>query len=478
MLAVGSDTTDRSDNSKEAAMGERIERDALGEVKVPEDALYGAETVRAAGNFQITGRLPRAALVRALAQIKEAAAGANAKVGALDGEIADAIARAAREVAEGKHADQFLVDPYQAGAGTSLHMNVNEVIANLAEELLGGRRGEHKRVHPNDHVNMGQSSNDVFPSATRVAVLAGSAGLLAALDQLAETFDGRAQAFAGIVKSGRTHLQDAVPITLGQEMAAYAAMIRRARQRLEETGRERVARLPLGGTATGTAFGAPDGYREEVVPRLAELTGLPLVSAEDLIEAVRNHGDLGEYGAALKATALAIGQITDDLRLLSMGPRTGLAEIKLPEVQPGSSIMPGKVNPSIPEMVNMVCMRVSGAEHTVALAVAGGQLDMNVMTPVIADELLEAIGLLAAAARTLAEKCVSGIEADEEQCRAYAEASLGLATALRPALGYAGAADVAVEAYRSGRTLKEVVREKGLLPEDQVDEVLEPARYT
>lgn len=458
-------------------MGERVERDALGEVRVPEDAYYGAETVRAAENFQVSGRRSHPALVRALALVKVAAAEANAAVGALEAEVAEAIARAAREVADGRFDDQFLVDAYQAGAGTSLHMNVNEVVANRAEELLGGALGRHQRVHPNDHVNLGQSSNDVFPTAIRIAVLTEGRRLLDALDALAAAFEDRAEAFAGVVKAGRTHLQDAVPITLGREMGAYAEMVRRARARLEETGRARVARIPLGGTATGTGFGAPEGYREEVVPRLAEVTGLPLLGADDLVEAVRNHGDLGEYAAALKAAALAVGQVADDLRLLSMGPRTGLAEFRLPEVQPGSSIMPGKVNPSIPEMVNMVCMRVSGAEHTVALAVAAGQIDMSVMTPVIADELLQAVGLLAAAARTLAGRCVMGIEADEERCRAYAEASLGLATALRPALGYAKAADLAMEAYRSGRTLEEVVRDSGLLPEEEIRRLLDPARY-
>src|SRR5205085_6818543 len=418
------------------------ERDALGEVRVPADAYYGAETVRAAENFKISGRPPRPALIRALAEVKVAAARANGAVGALPQDVADAVPRAAEEAAAGEHADQFLGDPYQAGAGTSTHMNVNEVVANRAEELLGGsgELGSHDRVHPNDHVNAGQSSNDVFPTALRIAVLEELPPVLDSVEALIGAFEDRATAFSDVVKAGRTHLQDALPVTLGAEFAAYAEMLRRSRDRIGATAEERLARLPLGGTAIGTGFGAAPGYRERALEELRSVTGLPLVGAENLLEAVRNLGDLADFAGALKSLALAVTQICNDLRMLSMGPRTGLAEFALPEVQPGSSIMPGKVNPSIVEMVNMVCLRVIGAEQTVSLAVAAGQLDMSVMTPVIADELLEVETLLANGLRTLAERCVSGIEADVERDRAYAEASLAMATALRPALGYDRAA--------------------------------------
>ena len=458
----------------------RIERDALGEVRVPRDAYYGAETVRASESFRITGRPPRPEIVRALVWVKIAAARANASVGALDADVADAIVRAGQEVARGELADQFLVDPYQGGAGTSTHMNVNEVLASRAEELLGvgpELRGRHTRVHPNDHVNMGQSSNDVFPTAVRLAVLTRAHGLLLALDGLIEAFDAKGDEFAGIVTSGRTHLQDAVPITLGKEFHAFAEMLRRTRIWLDRTGNERVARVPIGGTANGTGFGAAPGYREAVLPLLAEVSSVPVFGADDLVEIVRNHGDLGEFAAAMKSVAVALAQVCNDLRMMAMGPRTGLAEIRLPEVLPGSSIMPGKVNPSIVEMVTMVCMRVAGAERTVAAAVEAGQLDMTVMTPVIADELLEAEQLLERACATLAEKCVRGITADEERCRDYASASLGLATALRPLVGYERAADIATRAFREGRSVREVAEEEGVAPASELDEVLDPARY-
>jgi aspartate ammonia-lyase len=352
------------------------------------------------------------------------------------------------------------------------------VVANRAEELLGGsgERGSHDRVHPNDHVNAGQSSNDVFPTAVRVAVLEELPPVLDAIDELIEAFEDRAAAFADVVKAGRTHLQDALPVTLGAEFGAYAEMLRRARQRVVSTADERLARLPLGGTAIGTGFGAAPGYRERVLEELRSVTGLPLIGAENLLEAVRNLGDLAEFAGALKSLALAVTQICNDLRMLSMGPRTGLAEFSLPEVQPGSSIMPGKVNPSIVEMVNMVCLRVIGAEQTVCLAVAAGQLDMSVMTPVIADELLEVETLLANGLRALAERCVSGIEADVERDRAYAEASLAMATALRPALGYDRAAELAMEAHRTGKTLREVVEAAGALEGADAEEILDPGR--
>jgi aspartate ammonia-lyase len=456
----------------------RVERDALGEVRVPLEAYFGAGTVRATQNLQITGRKPRPELIRALALVKVAAAWANSAVAAVDPEVGNAIARAGKEVAEGEFADQFVVDPYEAGAGTSTHMNVNEVLANRAEEIITGQYGEYTRVHPNDHVNASQSSNDVFPTAVRIAILEKNRGLLLQLQRLVDAFHAKGEQFADMVKSGRTHLQDAVPITLGQEFDAYAEMVARAAGRIDQTARERVARLPIGGTATGTGFGTKPGYTERVMTWLVELTELPLHTAVDPVEAIRSHGDLGDFAAALKGLALALSQICNDLRLMSMGPRTGLAEIELPEVQPGSSIMPGKVNPAVPEMVNMVCMRVRGAEHTVSLAVEAGQLDMNVMIPVIADEILESMHLLERSAATLVDKCIVGIRAYPERLRAYAEASLGLATTLRPALGYARAADIAMRAYRMGRTIKQVVEEEQVLTSAELETMMDPARYT
>jgi aspartate ammonia-lyase len=326
-------------------------------------------------------------------------------------------------------------------------------------------------------VNASQSSNDVFPTATRLAVLSRARPMVAEVDRLVAAFDAKGDEFAGVVKSGRTHLQDAVPITLGKEFRAYGEMLRRALERLQQTANERVARLPIGGTAHGTGFGAAPGYRDAVLPLLAEEADLPVFGADDLVEAVRNHGDLGEFAGALKACAVALGQICNDLRMLAMGPRTGLAEINLPEVQPGSSIMPGKVNPSIVEMANMVCMRVSGAEHAVALAVEAGQLDMTVMTPLIADELLEAEELLERACATLTDRCVTGITANAERCREYAWASMGLATALRPLVGYERSADIAMRAFREGTTIRQVAEEEGVATPEELDAVLDPARY-
>jgi aspartate ammonia-lyase len=458
--------------------GWRVERDALGDVRVPAKAYYGAGTVRAVDTFQISGRKPRPELIRALALVKIAGAWANSAVAQIEPEVGNAIARAGKEVAGGELADEFLVDPYEAGAGTATHMNVNEVLANRAEEIITGQYGEYARVHPNDHVNASQSSNDVYPTALRIAILEKNRSLLQRLQRLADAFEAKGAEFADVVKSGRTHLQDAVPITLGQEFAAFAEMIRRASDRIEQTAKERVARLPIGGTATGTGFGTKAGYADRVLTWLIELTDLPLFAAEDPIEITRNHGDLGEFAGALKGLAVALSQICNDLRLMSMGPRTGLSEIELPEVHPGSSIMPGKINPSVPEMVNMVCMRVRGAEHTVSLAVEAGQLDMNVMTPVIADEILESIQLLERAVAALSDKCVAGIRAHRERLRQYAETSLGLATTLRPALGYARAADIAMRAYRMGRTIKEVAEEERVLSEAELDSMMDPGQYT
>jgi len=369
------------------------------------------------------------------------------------------------------------VDVFNSGAGTSFHMNVNEVLANVAAVALGGRRGDMKLVSPNDHVNAGQSTNDVIPTATRLAALLLVRELLPALDRLAAAFRAKAREFDGILKSGRTHLQDAVPVRLGQEFGAYAAAVEKARRGIEDAAKG-CAELGLGGSATGTGLNTPPGYAAKAIALLAELTGLPLVPAPDRFEAMQSQGPVVALSGALRVLAVELIRIANDLRLLASGPTTGLGEIVLPAVQPGSSIMPGKVNPSIPEMVDMVGYAVLGNDHTVAAAAQGGQLELNVMMPVIAAKLLDSLHLLTTAATVFAERCVEGIEADAARCRHYAERTLGLATALNPVIGYLAAAEVAKESLRTGRPLRDIVLERRLLSADQLDRLLDPLAMT
>jgi aspartate ammonia-lyase len=449
----------------------RTERDPLGELNVPADAYYGVQTVRALENFPISGIHAPADLVTATILIKKAAAEANRDLGRLDRTIATAIIRAADEVISGGLRDQFVIDVYQAGAGTSHNMNANEVLANRAAELLGGQRGVYDRVHPNDHVNMGQSTNDVFPAATRLALLLGRERVVRAGRDLAATLTRKSAEFAGIVKTGRTHLQDAVPITLGQEFSGYAACIRKA---IDDVGRvsEQLEELNVGATAVGTGLNAGEHYRLQVVDHLHRYTGLPLRPAENLFRVTQSMGDVLAYSGAMRRLAVELGKIASDLRLLSMGPRAGLAEIVLPAVQPGSSIMPGKVNPSIPEVVNQVCYQVMGCDTTVALASEAGQLELNVMMPVIAWNALHSSTILTEVMIVFRTRCVEGLQADRDRARELLDRSTATATALSPYLGYAVTAEIAKESVRTGRTIRELVLERKLLDEEQLDDVL------
>ena len=458
-------------------MDTRTERDPLGEHSVPAGAYYGIQTVRALENFPISGLRAHADLVTATVYIKKAAALANLALGRLDPQIGGAIVRAADEVLAGQLRDQFVVDVYQAGAGTSHNMNVNEVLANRAAELLGGARGEYTRVHPNDHVNMGQSTNDVFPSATRLALLMGTKPLVDAAQALAGALAGKAAAFRAIVKVGRTHLQDAVPITLGQEFRGYAECVRRGADDVLRTSQQ-LHELNLGATAVGTGLNAGTEFATHAVDSVSRLSGLTLRPAADYFRVTQSMGDVLAYSGAMRRLAVEAGKVASDLRLLSMGPRAGLAEIRLPGVQPGSSIMPGKVNPSIPEMVNQVCFQVIGCDTTVCVAAEAGQLELNVMMPVIAWNALHSSTILRTALHALETRCVDGIEADAARCRELLDRSTAMATALSPYIGYARTAEVAKESVRTGRPIREIVIERGLLDAATADRVLSPEAMT
>ena len=455
----------------------RKERDPLGDVQVPADAWYGAQTRRAVENFPISDLTAPPELVTSTVLIKKAAAKTNAALGRLDKAVARAIVAAADEILAGGHRDQFVVDVYQAGAGTSHNMNTNEVLANLAEERMGGRRGTYAHVHPNDHVNMGQSTNDVYPTATRLALLALAPGLMGAAALLADSLDGKAREFAHILKTGRTHLQDAVPITLGQEFGGYGANVRSGIADVEHAAKG-LLELNLGATAVGTGLNAGDDYTSRAIALLAKATGLPLRPAENHFRVTQSMGDVLAFSGALRRLAVEVGKIASDLRLLSMGPRAGIAEIQLPAVQPGSSIMPGKVNPSIPEMVNQVGYQIIGCDAAILAAAEGGQLELNVMMPVMAWNGLHATRILTQAMRVFAEKCVSGIRADEQRARELLDRSTALATALSPHIGYAETADIAKTAVSTGRSVRELVRERKLLPDDVLDRILSAEAMT
>jgi aspartate ammonia-lyase len=449
----------------------RKEHDPLGEREVPDSALWGIQTLRAVENFPISGLRAHADLVEATVRIKQAAARANADLGRLDRSLAEAIAAAADEILGGAHRDQFVVDVYQAGAGTSHNMNTNEVLANLAAERIGGARGAYDKVHPNDHVNMGQSTNDVFPTATRLALLAASTGLVASARELAAALDDKARAFAHVLKTGRTHLQDAVPMTLGQEFGGYAACVSRGADDVERT-REQLLELNLGATALGTGLNAGPDYVERAIAHLRATTGFEVRAATNYFRVTQSMGDVLAFSGAVRRLAVEVGKIASDLRLLSMGPRAGLGEITLPAVQPGSSIMPGKVNPSIPEMVNQVVFQVMGCDMTVALAAEAGQLELNVMMPVIAWNALHAVTILREALRVFTAKTIRGLQADEARARELLDRSTAAATALSPYIGYAATADLAKTAVATGRSLRELVLERQLLPPDQLDRIL------
>ena len=458
-------------------MATRLEKDTMGTVEVPAGAYYGAQTQRAVANFPISGLKPHLALVRATVRIKKCAAHANMATGRLDAEVGGAIVQAAEEALAGEFSDQFLVDPFQAGAGTSHNMNVNEVLANRANEILGGALGSYSRVNPNDHVNMAQSTNDVFPTAMRLAALEVAQLLNLELEGLAANLMRKSREFDGILKSGRTHLQDAVPIRLGQEFEAYASAIDHNRAGIERA-LPGLRELGIGGTAVGTGLNAEEAFIDLIVEGLARETGQELLRSANLIERMQNMDPLVALSSSLKGTAVNLIRIANDLRLLSSGPRTGLAEINLPPMQPGSSIMPGKVNPVMAEVTNMVCFQVMGADLSVALAAQAGQLELNVMMPVIAFNTLFSLEILKNCVHQFSHCCVAGITANEERCRSYLDQSVGLATVLAPSIGYAAAAEVAKESAKSGKSIRQVILERGILSEEELDEVLAPYPLT
>ena len=456
----------------------RTERDTLGEVQVPEGAYWGAQTQRALANFPVSGLRAHPALVRAHVMVKLAAARANADLCKLDSRRSAAIEQACQEVLRlGRFMDQWVVDVFQAGAGTSFNMNSNEVLANRASEVLGSPLGTYDPVHPNDHVNMSQSTNDTFPTALYVAAMLLGKDLAAALEGLAEALAEKGRAFDPIIKSGRTHLQDAVPVRLGQEFAAYALAVRRGRERLL-AALQTMKELPLGGSAAGTGLNTHSLYSEAAARHLAEISTLDLVPAEDLRHAMQSMAPAAAVSAAVRNLALELIRIANDLRLLSSGPRTGLAELRIPAVQPGSSIMPGKVNPVMAECLGMVAMQTIGNDAAVALAVQAGQLELNVFMPLMAHNLLGSLDILNNYLPVFTEKCVRGIEADADRCRRYFEASAGLATILNQHVGYAKAADLAKEAVRTGKTLRQLILEKGLMTEEALAKALDPRRVT
>jgi aspartate ammonia-lyase len=456
----------------------RTERDTLGEVQVPEGAYWGAQTQRALANFPVSGLRAHPALVRAHVMVKLAAARANADLCKLDSRRSAAIEQACQEVLRlGRFMDQWVVDVFQAGAGTSFNMNSNEVLANRASEVLGSPLGTYDPVHPNDHVNMSQSTNDTFPTALYVAAMLLGKDLAAALEGLAEALAEKGRAFDPIIKSGRTHLQDAVPVRLGQEFAAYALAVRRGRERLL-AALQTMKELPLGGSAAGTGLNTHSLYSEAAARHLAEISTLDLVPAEDLRHAMQSMAPAAAVSAAVRNLALELIRIANDLRLLSSGPRTGLAELRIPAVQPGSSIMPGKVNPVMAECLGMVAMQTIGNDAAVALAVQAGQLELNVFMPLMAHNLLGGLDILKNYLPVFTEKCVRGIEADADRCRRYFEASAGLATILNQHVGYAKAADLAKEAVRTGKTLRQLILEKGLMTEEALAKALDPRRVT
>jgi aspartate ammonia-lyase len=462
-------------------MGEAVrqEKDLLGERAVPERVYYGIQTLRAVENFAITG-IPIAQypdLINALAAVKEAAALANLELGLLDAAVADAIARACREIHAGALHDQFVVDVIQGGAGTSTNMNANEVIANRALELLGEPRGRYEIVHPNNHVNLSQSTNDVYPTALRIAANWALNGLQRALADLRDAFAAKGREFADIVKMGRTQLQDAVPMTLGQEFNAYAVTIGEDIDRLHEAA-ALVREINMGATAIGTGINTDPRYADLVRQKLSAVTALDLITSPDLVEATQDTGAFVQLSGVLKRVAVKLSKICNDLRLLSSGPRAGLAEIALPPMQPGSSIMPGKVNPVIPEVVNQVCFQVVGNDLTVTMAAEAGQLQLNVFEPVIAFNLFQSVDMLSRACVVLRERCVLGIEANREWIRHMFERSIGIVTALVPYIGYEKASAVAKEALESNRGVYELVLEKAWLTRAELDDILSPEAMT
>ncbi|MDR3517233.1 MAG: aspartate ammonia-lyase [Azospirillaceae bacterium] len=453
----------------------RTEHDLLGDRQVPRDVYFGVHTMRAQENFPVTGTTIAIYpdLIRALAQIKQAAARANQELGLLDSVRADAIVAACKEIQAGKLHDQFVVDVIQGGAGTSTNMNANEVVANRALEILGHQRGDYAQLHPNQHVNMGQSTNDVYPTALKLATYVGIFRLVEAMSYLRRAFEHKADEFRDILKMGRTQLQDAVPMTLGQEFSTYAVMLGEDEERLKESALL-IREINLGATAIGTGINAHPDYTASVCRLLAEVSGIPVITSPNLVEATQDCGSFVQLSGVLKRVAVKLSKTCNDLRLLSSGPRTGLGEINLPPQQAGSSIMPGKVNPVIPEVVNQIAFEVIGNDLTVTFAAEAGQLQLNAFEPIIAHSLFKSVNHLRQGCMILADRCVSGITANRERLRATVENSIGIVTALVPYIGYAPSTDVAMEALRSGRSVYDLVLEMKLMTKDALDEVLQP----
>jgi aspartate ammonia-lyase len=454
-----------------------MEKDPLGTLPVPSEALYGIQTLRALQNFPISGLRPLWPFVMGQVWIKRSAALTHRETGRLEARLADAIVQAADEVLGGQHRDQFVVDPYQAGAGTSHNMNVNEVLANRANELLGADRGTYSPVHPNDHVNMAQSTNDTIPTTIRLACLSQLDGLLTAFRSLRDALAGKGREFDDIVKAGRTHLQDAMPIRLGQEFTAYAGSIDRCMRRVEQSA-DYLRDLGIGGSAVGTGVTVEPAYPALMNTHLRAVSGLALRVGEDHVQLMQSMGDVAAFSATLRGLAIDLSKIVSDLRLMVSGPRTGVDEITLPAVQPGSSIMPGKINPSIPEMVNQVCYQVFGCDTTVAIAAEHGQLELNVMMPVIAHNVLLSMLILTNAATVLTQRCVTGIKANRAMCEYWVERSAALATALAPQIGYAAAAEISKRSVKEGVLIRDLVRRDGVLPPEEVDQVLDLRKMT
>jgi aspartate ammonia-lyase len=455
----------------------RIEKDPLGQLPVPSDALYGVQTLRAVQNFPISGLKPLSPFIEAVVRIKRAAAITHRETGRLDPQLADAIIAAADEILAGKHREHFVVDPFQAGAGTSHNMNVNEVLANRANEILGGKRGEYKPVHPNDQVNMAQSTNDVIPTAIRLGAVTELPKLEAAFENLIAALEAKGHEFDDVMKSGRTHLQDAMPIRLGQEFMAYAGSLRRSLKRVSEAA-DYLRDLGIGGSAVGTGVNVEPEYPAIMVRELAKSAGVELREGSDRIQLMQSMGDPAAFSSQLKVLALDLSKIASDLRLLASGPRTGLDEVILPAVQPGSSIMPGKINPSIPEMVNQVCFQVVGNDACVSIAAEHGQLELNVMMPVIAHNIFFSMQILGNTANTFADKCIKGIAANVEQCAYWVERSAALATALAPQIGYARAAEISKQSVKEGVLIRDLVKREHVLPDSELDEVLDLRKMT
>ena len=465
--------TDTAEREKEY----RVEKDSIGTKDVPEDVYYGVQSLRAAENFHITGLNMHPEIINSLAYIKKAAAITNCEVGLLDKKRTQAIVQACDEILAGQFRDDFIVDPIQGGAGTSLNMNANEVIANRAIEILGGKKGDYSVVNPNDHVNCGQSTNDVIPTAGKMTSLRLLKKLKKQLLRLHSALEQKAEEFDGVIKMGRTQLQDAVPIRLGQEFKAYSVAILRDLNRMDKAMDE-MRTLNMGGTAVGTGLNADESYLRRIVPNLSEISGMELVQAYDLIDATQNLDSFVAVSGAVKACAVTLSKIANDLRLMSSGPRAGLGEINLPAKQNGSSIMPGKVNPVIPEVVNQVAFNAIGNDVTITMAAEAGQLELNAFEPIIFYCLFQSIDTITYAVQTFVDNCVIGITANANRCRYFVENSVGIITAICPYVGYQKAAEIAKEAIKTGESVRKLIIEKGILTKEQMDEIMDPVQMT